>query len=83
MEVSMANLALHYMYRDGANYKESAFVVFANPLDLSSKGVEELLRECLFSDENFIAENVSLPPCYFDEDDAKHAHGLHEYLSIE
>jgi hypothetical protein len=79
------NIAFHYQYRDGANWKESTSVVFANPSSLTTEGVEELLRECLFENDNFIAEKVGLPTCYFEDesDDGKYAHGLHEFFSIK
>jgi len=79
----MAQLKLHYMYRDGANWKESDCVIFANAQNLSAEGVQEMIEECLFDDGNFIAESIGLPTLYFDDDSAPDAHGLHEFLRVD
>ena len=78
----MKQLEIYYQYRDGANWKESTSVVLANPMGLSADEAEAFLRDHLFDDENFIAERVGLPTCYFENesDDGKYAHGLHEFL---
>ena len=78
----MKQLEIHYQYRDGANWKQSTSRVFVNPMGLSADEAEKLLMECLFDDENFIAESVELPTCYFDDNTASDAHGLHEFLSV-
>ena len=44
----LPQLELFYMYRDGANWKESASVIFANPLAITSEKAEEMLREALY-----------------------------------
>ena len=79
----LPQLELFYMYRDGANWKESTSVIFTNPLAITSEKAEEMLREALYENDNFIAEAIDIPTCYFDEDKSKHAHGLHEFLSIK
>ena len=79
----MAQLKLHYMYRDGANWKESDYVIFANVQNLSAEGVQEMIEECLFDDSNFIAETIGLSTLYFDGNSAPDAHGLHEFLRID
>ena len=80
----MSQLEIYYQYRDGANWKSSTSRVFANPLNLSVEGVTKMLEDCLFDDENFIAESVGLPTCYFEDEvgDGEFAHGLHEFLYI-
>ena len=79
----MTQLKLHYMYRDGANWKENDCVIFANAQNLSAEVVQEMIEECLFDDGNFIAESIGFPTLYFDDDSAPDAHGLHEFLRIE
>ena len=78
----MSQIEIYYQYRDGANWKESTSRVFSNPLELSEDEVEILFYALLFDNENFIAESVELPTCYFEDedDDGKYAHGLHEFL---
>jgi len=78
----MSQLEVHYQYRDGANWKESTSRVFSNPLRLSESEVEILFYALLFDNENFIAESVELPTCYFDKDSDPDAHGYHEFLSV-
>ena len=53
-------------------------------MNMSVEDVEVLLQTLLFDNENFIAESVELPTCYFEDedDDGKYAHGLHEFLYI-
>ena len=80
----MKQLEIHYQYRDGANWKESTSVVFANPFNYSIDEATALLEGHLFDDENFIAESVGLPTCYHEDDvdDGEFAHGLHEFLYV-
>ena len=78
----MKQLEIYYQYRDGANWKESTSRVFSNPFSHSIDEATALLEGHLFDDENFIAESVGLPTCYFDDNTSPDAHGLHELLYI-
>ena len=78
----MAQLKLQYMYRDGANWKESDYMIFANTQNLGAEVVQEMIEECLFDDGNFIAESIGLPTLYFDDGSDPDAHGLHEFLRV-
>ena len=80
----MKQLEIYYQYRDGANWKESTSRVFANPMGMSIENVDVLLQT-LRDSENFVAESVELPTCYFEDedDDGKYAHGWHEFLCVK
>lgn len=78
------NIALSYMYRDGANYKQRGEVVFANPGNMPVSLVDHQIRATLFQDNLFIARQVAIPEQFmvespFDKDD----HAWHEYEEVE
>ena len=77
------NLAIHYMYRDGANWKEFTHVIFTNPRNLLVADVEKVLFSCLVDGDKFVAENVGLPTAYLDDRDDPDAHGYHQFLSVK
>lgn len=54
------NIEFHYMYRDGANYKNGARVVLHNPLNRSLAEVEARVKAALDEGEYFIAEQTGV-----------------------
>jgi len=60
----MSNIKLHYLYRDGSNYKKWADIVFLNPDDLPAEIVTEGLREAFLEDGIFIAHQVRIPEVF-------------------
>jgi len=67
----------HYMYRDGANWKNHGSISFANPTGEDSDFLYEKFL-ALLEDGYFVAEQVSLLTLFNDNYDANYDHGFHE-----
>ena len=81
----MSNIKLHYLYRDGSNYKKWADIVFLNPDDLPAEIVTDGLREAFLEDGIFIAHQVRIPEVFLAADDQLtfDDHCFHEFASVE
>ncbi|MEM8530412.1 MAG: hypothetical protein AAGF95_06195 [Chloroflexota bacterium] len=79
------NIAFHYLYRDGANYKTWNYIVFTNPSEMDIKAVEERLRNAFESKELFIADQVRVPEVfsYLQSTVTHDDHCYHEFASLE
>ena len=85
------NIAFTYQYKN-----EQITVVFpypnvadkmrkrdkSQPEDTSAWMLYAFYGACASRYGNFVAEQVGLPTCYFDEDSDPNAHGWHDILSI-
>jgi len=65
----MSNIKLHYLYRDGSNYKKWADIVFLNPDNLPAEVVTRGLREGFLEDGIFIAHQVRIPEVFLAAED--------------
>ena len=81
MEKRNKNMAFHYMYRDGSNWKRHGEVVFTGePEDYDN--YEKELRKCFEDNDNFMADQIDVPERFGwnggDEDD----HCWHEFVAV-
>lgn len=73
------NIRFEYEYRDAGNYKNCDEIVFANKNDLSVDTLNEEIQQALISKEFFVAEDVGIPPLYFDKYNPVLDHGWHYF----
>jgi hypothetical protein len=81
----MTNIKFTYLYRDGSNCKSWGEVVFANPENLATDGVNKRLVEAFLPDKLFIASQVSIPEkfLFLDGKFTKYDHCYHEFDCVE
>ncbi|MFZ0770523.1 MAG: hypothetical protein WCA49_16160 [Candidatus Sulfotelmatobacter sp.] len=81
----MSNVKLHYLYRDGSNYKKWAEIVFSGADELSVEAATEALRDAFLPDGLFIAHQVRVPEVFLAAEDqlTSDDHCFHEFSSIE
>ena len=81
----MGNVKLHYLYRDGSNYKKWAETVFSNTDDLPTDVVMTALSEAFLEDGIFIAHQVRIPEVFLASEDqlTPDDHCFHEFDSVE
>ncbi len=72
-----------YLYRDASNYKQHGEVVFSNHTHLPLVEVEARILSCLHDDGFFIARQVQLEECFFDQPDPQDDHPWHEFTYVE
>jgi hypothetical protein len=77
------NIAFHYLYRDGANYKNFNTVVFCNPDGVSLDTLNKLLKKKLISEEYFYASEWKIPDMHFGSWDSEIDHEFHQFGAIE
>ena len=77
------NIKLHYLYRDGANYKKHDWIVFSNSSGMALTQIEETIRESLVEGEWFYASKWQLPDLHFEDWDEETDHNWHEFDCIE
>ncbi|WP_250161344.1 hypothetical protein [Algoriphagus algorifonticola] len=77
------NLKLNYRYRDGANYKQFGWVIFANPNSLSPREASEKLKKKLIYSEYFVPQDWDLPKLQNHSYDPEIDHEWHEFESFE
>jgi hypothetical protein len=82
---SLMNIRLHYLYRDGGNYKKWADIVFRNPDGLPIESVDTRLRSAFLEDGLFIAHQVRVPEAFLASEDrlTSDDHCFHEFASVE
>ena len=59
------NIAFHYLYRDGANYKNFSTIVFNNSIAITIEKLNTLLKLKLIGREYFYADEWGLPDLHF------------------
>jgi hypothetical protein len=81
----MNNVRFQYLYRDGANYKKWAEVVFSNKEALPVEGVNRSLRNAFLPDALFIARQIRVPEVFLTADYplTPDDHCFHEFYSVE
>ncbi len=72
-----------YLYRDASNYKQHGEALFSNHTHLSLAEVEVRILSCLHEESFFIARQVQLEECFFDQPDLHDDHPWHEFSFIE
>jgi len=77
------NIAFHYIYRDGANYKNFNRVIFENDLNLSIDHLKDILKSNLISEEYFYADDWKLPDLHFGSWDEEFDHDFHTFEGVE
>jgi hypothetical protein len=85
MKELMSNVKLHYLYRDGSNYKKWAEIVFLGRDGLSIELATKELREAFLSDGLFIAHQVRVLEVFLAAEDhlTSDDHCFHEFASLE
>jgi hypothetical protein len=81
----MSNIKLHYLYRDGSNYKNWSEAVFSNADDLPADVITSVLRDAFLEDGLFIAHQVRIPEVFLAAEDQLtfDDHCFHEFESVE
>ena len=81
----MTNARLHYLYRDGSNYKKRAEIVFSGVDGLSIESATKGLRDAFLPDGLFIAHQVRLLEVFLAAEDGLTSddHCFHEFESVE
>jgi len=79
----MPNIKFNYLYRDGSNYKNFGYVIFANPGNISLEELEELIQSKLIDDTYFYAKEWQLPDLRFTNLDIDNDPTWHEFESVE
>ncbi len=83
MSDSNHNIKLHYLYRDGANYKQYHYEVYTNVQGLSLEEIERRLRAQLIDGEWFYNHNWDLKDLHHHPWDNSIDHTWHEFDCIE
>jgi len=76
------NIAFHYIYRDGANYKNFNTVIFKNNIDITIEEFKILLKTKLICEEYFYAEEWKLPDLHFGSWEDEFDHDFHSFEDI-
>lgn len=79
------NTEIHYMYRDGGNWKNHHSIVFKGTLP-DDVDIDDVLREHLTGDDNFIASQVGFEEVFSwspDDFSTTEDHCWHEYEYAE
>jgi hypothetical protein len=81
----MSNVKVHYLYRDGSNYKKWAEIVFFGDDGLSIESATKGLRAAFLPDGLFIAHQVRVPEVFLAAEDqlTPDDHCFHEFESAE
>ena len=77
------NLKLNYRYRDGANYKQFGWVIFANPSCITPRKANEELKKKLIYSEYFVPQDWGLPKLQKHAYDPEIDHEWHEFEDFE
>jgi len=79
----MKNIVFHYLYRDGANYKNLNSIVFDNNLNIELTELADLIGSKLICGEWFYANQWNLPDLHFGTWDSEIDHDFHEFEGVE
>ena len=77
------NIAFHYLYRDGANYKNLNTIIFKNPTNMDLETFSKILIDKLISEEYFYANKWQIPDMHFGSWDSEIDHEFHQFEAIE
>jgi hypothetical protein len=85
MALTMSNIKVHYLYRDGGNYKKWGSIVFRDPDELSIESIQRQLQSALSEDRLFIAHQVRVPEIFLASEDrlTSDDHCFHEFSAVE
>jgi hypothetical protein len=85
MNKLMKNIKLHYLYRDGSNYKKWGEIIFCGTDRVSIESVTKGLRDAFLPDGIFVAHQVRIPEVFLASDDylTSDDHCYHEFDSVE
>ncbi len=79
----MKNIQFHYIYRDGANYKNLGSVIFANDTYISLSELDDIIKSKLISGSYFYANEWEIPDLHFGSWDQEFDHDFHEFECLE
>ena len=81
----MDNIKFNYLYRDASNYKKWADIVFANPYHLSLSAASRAIRNVLWPEDLFVANQIRVPEVFLfaKGDISSDDHCFHEYYGVE
>ncbi len=77
------NIKFHYLYRDGANYKQCSSVVFSNKSDYTVQEVEDAMKTVLIDELWFYANKWNLKDLHLHQWDEEIDHSWHEFDFVE
>jgi hypothetical protein len=77
------NIKFHYLYRDGANYKQGNAVVFSNTTGYTIQEMGKAIQTALIDEMWFYANKWNLKDLHLYQWDEEIDHGWHEYDFIE
>ena len=77
------NVKFHYLYRDGANYKQGNSVIFSNDKGYIIQEVESVIKAALIDETWFYANKWKLKDLHFYPWDEEMDHSWHEYDFVE
>lgn len=77
------NIAFHYLYRDGANYKNFNSIVFNADQSVSLEELKSLIKSKLVCGEWFYVDQWKMPDLHFGTWDNEIDHTFHEFEDIE
>ena len=85
MGSTMSNIRVHYLYRDGSNYKKWGSIVFHDPDDFSVESIQRQLQSAFSQDGLFIAHQVRVPEIFLASEDrlTSDDHCFHEFWAVE
>lgn len=79
----MPNIKFNYLYRDGSNYEQFAFIIFENPNHIVVDAVQTLIQTKLIDKQYIYAADWQLPDLHFNSWDKQTDHTFHEFESVE
>jgi hypothetical protein len=79
----MPNIKFSYLYRDGGNYKNYGYVVFANPDNLDLVEIRRIIHAKLIDQTWFYAHEWKVPDLNFDKWNIELDVTWHEFECIE
>ncbi len=77
------NIKFHYLYRDGANYKQYHSEVFSNREGFSIEAIENTIKFALIEGNWFYADKWKLTDLHLYKWDDEIDHSWHKYDCIE
>ena len=77
------NVKFHYLYRDGANYKQYNFEVFSNNDGLLIEEIESHIKSALIEDSWFYTDKWRLKDIHLYNWDESIDHRWHEFDFVE
>lgn len=80
-----SQIKFEYLYRDEANYKRFADLIFDNPLQRSAAAIESAVRSALIGKTWFVADQVGIPELFLFLDGVvtENDHCLHEFVRVD